>query len=82
MAGFIFLAAVGFGLGNALTQQSSVRKPAHNDLAYEVACHIERSAVKEFRRIAVAPGEMEHVSLPPALFDGAENVEISVVREG
>ena len=41
---------VGFGLGNALTQQSSVRKPAHNDLAYEVACHIERSAVKEFRR--------------------------------
>ena len=38
--------------------------------------------VKEFRRIAVAPGEMEHVSLPPALFDGAENVEISVVREG
>lgn len=38
--------------------------------------------VEEFRRIAVAPGEMEHVSLPPALFDGAENVEISVVREG
>lgn len=39
------------------------------------------SAVKTYKRIAVAPGEMENVTLKAADLANAQNIQISVVRE-
>ena len=49
MAAFILLAAVGFGLGDALAELGAVIKSADEDLPDEVRCDFENVTPEKFR---------------------------------
>ena len=79
----------GENVSYVLPQRLDIASTAPQKLYFRVTGAIKNALIRveggdgtrEFKKIAVAPGEMEHITLPPAYFRQAERISVSVAAQ-